>query len=312
MILYLVTSQHHHTMSRYLASWGRGFASGVRIVPYATLPGLVDLPGGAFIFSDLERLGPVPRGLLEDVWNQLHASGDDVMLLNHPHKSLRRLELLDALHGSGMNDFRAFRATAPGRPWRYPVFVREEREHSGARSKLLRDEDQLRLVLLKMLMDGHVLADLLVVEFCDTCDTDGVYRKYSSFLVGDQIIPRHLLFSREWMLKERDIMEPVHRDEMESYCNDNPHEAELRDVFSRANIQYGRIDYSLTRDGRIQVWEINTNPIVMKPPEEYTEQTRPMHELFHERFSAAFLALDPHPPADLRIATPWMQKSPWS
>ncbi|MGR9089760.1 MAG: hypothetical protein ACU85U_04170 [Gammaproteobacteria bacterium] len=33
-------------------------------------------------------------------------------------------------------------------------------------------------------------------------------------------------------------------------------------LFSIANIDYGRIDYSL-RAGRIQVFETNTNPVIM-------------------------------------------------
>ena len=39
----------------------------------------------------------------------------------------------------------------------------------------------------------------------------------------------------------------------------NPHEHELRRIFSTARIEYGRIDYALLGE-RIQVWEINTNP----------------------------------------------------
>jgi hypothetical protein len=49
------------------------------------------------------------------------------------------------------------------------------------------------------------------------------------------------------------------------YLQAHPHEAELRKIFDLANIEYGRIDYSLL-NGKIQVWEINTNPNITSSP----------------------------------------------
>jgi hypothetical protein len=310
MIFYLVTSQHHHTIRRYLTSWGQEIDEKVRLVPYTMLPGRREVPAGAYIFSDLERLGTVQRTLLNEVWTRLAELGDQVSLLNHPLRSLLRLELLTALHEQGLNTFRAFRPTEPGQPWRYPVFVRQEREHTGPCSALLDNENDLRHVLLKMLMDGFELSDLLVVEFCDTADETQLYRKYSSFRVGAQIIPRHILFSNKWMLKDFDLIDPSRRDEVQAYCRANPHEAELRRIFEMAQNDDGRIDYSLTADGRIQVWEINTNPIVMKPPEEYGELSLPFHRVFAERFMEAFSALDVNAPA-LSVPTPWLSWPVW-
>ena len=66
------------------------------------------LPQGSYIFSDLERLDALPRKVLGKLWNRLQANG--CRMLNHPERSLRRLELLDALHADGSNRFRAFRA----------------------------------------------------------------------------------------------------------------------------------------------------------------------------------------------------------
>ncbi|MGV2481720.1 UNVERIFIED_CONTAM: hypothetical protein IGO34_33520, partial [Salmonella enterica subsp. enterica serovar Weltevreden] len=69
--------------------------------------------------------------------------------------------------------------------------------------------------------------------------------------IGEQIVPRHVLFSPQWMLKGMDLLEPEHRAETRDYCQNNPHEAELRRLFERAKIDYGRIDYALDRDGRV-------------------------------------------------------------
>ena len=58
----------------------------------------------------------------------------------------------------------------------------------------------------------------------------------------------------------------------------NPHEAELRAIFKLARIDYGRIDYGI-KDGQIQVWEINTNPMLLKLAMFYSPR-KEIHELF--------------------------------
>jgi hypothetical protein len=42
---------------------------------------------------------------------------------------------------------------------------------------------------------------------------------------------------------------------------DNPHEAWLRRVCELGGVEYGRVDYGML-DGRLQLWEINTNPTI--------------------------------------------------
>ena len=41
------------------------------------------------------------------------------------------------------------------------------------------------------------------------------------------------------------------------------HADAVRAAFDTAAIDYGRIDYSLGRDGRVVTWEINTNPLIV-------------------------------------------------
>jgi hypothetical protein len=45
------------------------------------------------------------------------------------------------------------------------------------------------------------------------------------------------------------------------YVTQNPHEQQLAKIFALAQVDYGRIDYSL-KDGRVQTWEINLNPTI--------------------------------------------------
>jgi hypothetical protein len=100
------------------------------------------------------------------------------------------------------------------------------------------------------------------VEFCDTADANGYYRKYSAYIVGDRILSRSMEYGRSWMLKhaQSEFSEPMLLEERE-YIFGNPHEKDLREIFGVAGVEYGRIDYAI-KDGRIQTWEINLHPTI--------------------------------------------------
>ena len=106
-----------------------------------------------------------------------------------------------------------------------------------------------------------------MTEFCHTADEHGVYRKYAAFIVGDAIVPRHLFFRRDWQVKRNQLTDDAFLDEERKYMETNPHERRLREIFAAAQISYGRVDYALL-DGEIQVWEINTNPVIAFPGRE--------------------------------------------
>jgi len=288
MIHFLTTARHSYTVGEYLKSWAGRAHPLVKMLAYETLPSI--LPRGTYIFSDLERLSAAQAALAEEAWNQLAAAGDGIRLLNHPVKAATRRTLLQRLHDDGTNTFRAYVATdAAARP-RFPVFVRQAAEHEGSFTGLLRDRDEVDQAVVRLLLSGVAADDILIVEFCDTAQ-DGVYRKYSAFRVGDRIVPRHLMFSRKWIIKIPDLIDPAKVEEERDYLERNPHERELRRVFDVAQIDYGRIDYGVL-DGRIQVWEINSNPVVMISRERYGRQRMPAQEAFAEQIRQAFAAID--------------------
>jgi hypothetical protein len=86
------------------------------------------------------------------------------------------------------------------------------------------------------------------------------------------------------------------------FFNTNPHEAWIREMFAIAHIDYGRIDYGIL-NGKPQVWEINTNPMITALPRELRgprpelpkdiEQQREQNRThFHTNFRAALQAID--------------------
>ena len=100
----------------------------------------------------------------------------------------------------------------------------------------------------------------------------------------------------DWRIFDRE-----RADEESRYCETNPHEAWIREIFRLARIDYGRIDYGML-DGKPQVWEINTNPTIgrgpnrdrVRPPEaiEYRAMIAPARATFYERFVEAWAAVD--------------------
>lgn len=289
MIHYLGTRAHLYTMRRFLAEWGRPLQPHVRVLAYEDLPRRPRLEFGAYIFSDLERLPPAGLEAAARVHQALTDAWDGcVPLLNHPTTSLRRYELLRRLRCEGINRFEVYRATEHRLPRRYPVFLRREDDHVGPLGELIGDQSELLARLDALRRSGSSLDPVIITELLDTADADGVYRKYSAFVVGERVIPRHVFFSRGWNVKFPDRVTPALVREELDYLRANPHATALRRVFELAGIQYGRIDYALS-EGCMQVWEINTNPWVMSFADGGGPQRRPAHRLFWARMCQALI-----------------------
>src|SRR5690606_31029109 len=71
----------------------------------------------------------------------------------------------------------------------------------------------------------------------------------------------------------------------------NPHRAELRQVFDLAHVDFGRADYGMY-EGRLQIWEINTNPTVLAPRDAYDGDQLRLRQWFAHTYSQAILDLD--------------------
>ena len=294
MITYLVTQSHTYTVERHLETSGQPLAGRFRIVTYASLLGAeeVEAQPGTYIFSDIERLTPLGAELAARAWKTISDLGGRVRLHNHPTRSMRRYELLRTLFERGDNTFNAYRLVECRQPQRWPVFIRHEHEHTKSLTPLLHSPEELEAAVAEIFARGYSRENYLVVEFCDTRDDDGLFYKYGAFLIGERVIPRHLFGSRRWVVsldsveKTPEVLEKELR-----YIDSNPHERELREIFRRARIDYGRIDYSILGD-RLQVWEINTNPTFFARSNVYEVEREAVHRQFAERAAAAFAEID--------------------
>ena len=306
MIYFITTGAHSYTIERHLQAWGRELVGRVQPVSYQRLFSATNFPRGIYLFTDIERLGKRIASRAAEIYRRLRFEGS--IVLNDPSKVCRRIELLHTLHETGVNKFRCYRADDPLGEVRFPVFLRCANDHRGNRTGLITGQAELQAAIAHQSRTQFLFRDehgkfrvfrwgpsrrreLLITEFCDTSDTHGVFRKYSAFALAGRIVPRHLFFGTQWMLKGPDLIAEDYVAEEWKYVRGNPHAAELRDIFSLARIDYGRIDYGL-HQGNIQVWEINTNPMITHPADARVAERVPVQEEFSHRLSIAFRELE--------------------
>lgn len=310
-ITFLVHKGKEYTVQKYLRGWGAGLAVRVRARNYPKLRstartpwkrlthavrnwrlGTLDGPAGpagtpqTYVFTDVDRLSPSEVETAAALKRRLAEHADTHRILNGPRRPMRRFELLRTLQERGINDFGVYRAADRPEPRRWPVFVRSESDHGGM-SPLLHTQAALDRELAKPAGRDD---DRVVIEFLDTADEDGVIRKYGAFRVGDRILARQIHFSRQWVVRFPDIRTPETAREELDYVRDNPRAEELMKIFEIARIDYGRVDYGLV-DGRVQVWEINTNPMILIPRDRDDPLRFPAHDAFGQAFNAALEAL---------------------
>ncbi len=290
MICLLVTQAHRYTIDGFLRGWARPLSRRVTICTYESLSHRAALHAGTFIFTDLERLSPAQCERAERLAMRIAASGGRV--LNRPAHVLRRFDLLRALHAAGHNPFNAYRVDGSPPPCRFPVFVREANDHTGALTELLHDHGQLRTALARLRRSSRRFADLLVVEYCDTRAADGRYRKYAAMRVGDRLVPRHLLISKDWVDKYPDIVDDAATREENAFLNTFLHAGDVRRAFDLGGIDYGRIDYSCDPAGRVVTWEINTNPLIVPMPQECNPRRLDAQTWSAQQVTEALAALD--------------------
>jgi len=284
-LCYLVTDAHAYTMGEYLRTWGRPLRSRIEVVPYGTLLEHGSLRGGVCVFSDIERLSDPQVIAAGDLAELLRRRGWRV--LNDPRRVMCRLALLRALHEAGRNHFRAFPSGEVPADVRFPVFLREEHEHTGALTGLLADRPALARAMVRARSRGFRARDLLVVEQMDVSDDRGLWRKYAMFRFDDRVIARHLFFDEHWVVKGLSRMNDARVEEEREFVLGRTMHAWARGVFRLAGIEYGRIDFGM-RGERPQVWEINTNPMITSTQNDTQAIRLELQALFAARSIRAF------------------------
>lgn len=260
MIRFLVCARFRYTLDEYFAGWGQGLRDRVEIIQYESLGRTRPWPVGTYVFTDLERLIKPEMRAACKLAERMHARPDAYRVLNDPRRVLGRFRLLSELHAQQLNGFNIHRIGTPTDRIRFPVFLKRDYEHSARGIRLLNDAGELSHALRRLgPLDRLRRHRLMITEYCDVSDDQGRYQKYSAMRLGQCIVPRHILLSDRWLTKKPDLItEEVCGHERRFVETGRPHDG-VSKAFDIAGIDYGRIDYGL-RNGKAQVWEINTNP----------------------------------------------------
>ena len=130
----------------------------------------------------------------------------------------------------------------------------------------------------------------IAVGYAAEASEDGLFRKYGVFNIGGRLIPQHVMCAEAWVVKsaQNRFSAQTAAEELE-FVRANPHRDILKRAFAMAGIDFGRIDYGIVA-GRVQIYEINTNPYF--PKFEKTDERRERRALIRDRLLRAFGAID--------------------
>lgn len=183
----------------------------------------------------------------------------------------------------------------------FPVIAREDRRHGGP-MHLCRDEAELARV------PWSSLRQPVVVEWRDVRSADGLYRKWRFVVAGEDGAPRHLIVSRDWVVKaEGRVEDAAAHAEEQAYTStaDDPHLPVLVRGARALGLDVVAFDYAHTPAGELVVFEPNPFAVLWAPWNEaprYRYQ-RPCVERLYATLCAYWLeraGLAPGAQAELR------------
>lgn len=211
--------------------------------------------------------------------NPLEITKQNLQIYNHPEKILDRHSLLEKLYSVKLNTHKVYRADQADQIETFPLFLRYDNNHAGPISNLIETKDELKRVLATIENTNF----LSIVEYKPTDKLCNYFKKYSYFIFSNHLIPRHLLFSKEWCVKKNAVLTPFCAHQEYLFLKANPHIDKVRSIVEASGVSYGRIDYS-TANGKIETWEINTNPLSLEPLDEKDSLRSHNHSLFAAKY----------------------------
>ena len=227
-----------------------------------------EVPCGVYVFTDMERLTPWELRVAGEAYRAL-AADRRCRALNNPARVMSRYELLRNLHEDGVNDFDVIRGDERRWPGRYPVFLRHEQDHGRPlTTDLFQNQEELAGALNRAGAEGISLRGLLIVGYAAEAFDGTWFRKFNTFRVGSEVFAHHLVVEDSWIVKygkEGVKLPEEYKVYEQEFVKGNWNADILRRVFEMAGIEYGRADWGIV-GGKVQVYEINTNPQISADP----------------------------------------------
>jgi tetratricopeptide (TPR) repeat protein len=174
-------------------------------------------------------------------------------------------------------------ATVGRHGFRFPLLVRTPGFHTGRH--FLRVETPEALAGAVAELPGK---ELTVIEFLNARSADGKVRKYRVMMIGGKLYPLHVAISSHWKIHyftAEMAGQPDHRAEDAEFLENMPEVLGPRAMEALAHIQatlgldYAGIDFGLSADGDLLLFEANATMVVNPPePDERWAYRRPAVE----------------------------------
>jgi len=151
----------------------------------------------------------------------------------------------------------------------FPLLLRSPGYHTGRNFILLDDEAELSAAAASLPGD-----EFLVIEYLDARGKDGSARKYRVMMIDGKIYPLHLAISRNWKVHyfTSDMADkPDHRREELAFLSDmggvigDKAMAALAAVCDALDLDYAGVDFGLSRDGDLLLFEANATMVIASP-----------------------------------------------
>lgn len=293
MIIFLLDASHPYTHSDLQ---GHPDLPPVKCYSYDWLLKQKRLPSATYIFTDRERMDHWQVRTFADYYQRINSMGPGFKAINNPATMLNRRALLRKLYVEKVNPYNAYAVTERQTPEQFPVFIRNEFDHHYPVTGLIESAEALEATLAERVAEGHTEDGLLIIEYCAQPHEGQLFRKLSTYKVGDQVFFHDTVHEENWLVKYGTLnaaTQAMYEDEYAMIQN-NAFAEELRRIFELAGIDYGRADFGIV-NGKPVLYEINTNPTTRcpKPDTPHPNATRNQSvQLGWQKYVEALTALD--------------------
>lgn len=221
------------------------------------------LPAGTYIFTDRERLDQWQLKACGRIYRALSKYPEYYRLYNNPAQILSKYGMLRQLFHANINPFNCYTVTERAAPVRYPVFLKTEYEHKRPISGLLENQSQLNDAIQALSKKNFPLDGVIITEYFSKPFKADVFRRLSSYVIGQNISFAGAVHEKSWCVKygQHSLVGDAEYQEERHMIETNYRSEEIKEAISLLNIDYGRVDYNVV-DGKIAIYEINTNPHV--------------------------------------------------
>jgi glutathione synthase/RimK-type ligase-like ATP-grasp enzyme/Flp pilus assembly protein TadD len=156
--------------------------------------------------------------------------------------------------------------------FRFPLLLRSPGYHTGRNVVLV--EAAADLAAAAQSLPGE---ELLAIEYLDARGPDGQARKYRVMMIGGRLYPLHLAISKNWKVHyfTADMAEHAdYRAEEAKFLEDMPAVLgskairALKEIQSALGLDYAGIDFGLSPDGNLLLFETNATMVIAKPKDD--------------------------------------------